>query len=228
MATNLYPNPGFESGSVAFDVRELSSGAVVDSTSVIGNQLDPADANFGPVIDGDWSLRVGASTNAETGEIVSVGRRFAAVAASTWSAAVQAAFATAGAKPRLSVGFQKASGANIGTPTHIDGPQAVVKPTWLRLEGVVAPLETAFVVVRLTFYAVTGAAGNVTFDNALLVTGATVPPYPIDGDRGAMEWLGSRFHSASMETEEAPVVADFESWTPPYLWSPKVLPRETE
>ena len=223
--TNYYTDPGFESRALGYDYRLLAKG-VQDTTRVVSDAVDSEDPTYGAVIEGAGSLRVEAAANSATGVIIAAGKRFTTNAAQVWSAGVWAGFSTAGMQGRLTLGFQDAEGAVLPGGAYASGAEAKAMPELIRVEGLIAPLEATFVVVELALVALAAEPGATTFDNALLVAQPVCPSYPIDGDRGGMNWVGSRFWSASYELPEAAVLADYRSWTPAYLWSPKVLSRE--
>jgi hypothetical protein len=149
---------------------------------------------------------------------------------------------------RLSLGFQNAEGVDLGLGGLLLGPKTLlgletllgaptsgnfaegivgaVTPELLQVDSQIAPYEAAFVVVRLSLVADEVVSGSTTFDNLLLVKDELAPDHAIDGDRGGMEWLGSRFFSPSVERAEDPILSEWKSWTPPYLWAPRALSRE--
>lgn len=224
-SVNHASDPGFESGTVSHEFREVESG-VTDATRVVSNLVEPTDPDSGPVIDGNRSLRVRASANASTGAIISVAKPVPTLVGQLWSAGVWAGFTSAGMNARLSLGFQTAAGVDLGSPAFVDGVVQAVNPEFLSVEGQVAPVDATHAVVRLTLFALEAVPGSTTFDNLLLVKDEAVPEHPIDGDRGGMQWQGARFFSPSLELEADALVAEWESWTPPYLWAPRVLSKD--
>lgn len=245
MAVNRYLDPGFESGALGYDIREVETG-VTDATRVVGNFTESSDPAYGPLISGDWSLRLKATANANTGIILSVGRRVPCAVASTWSATVLVAYASAGLKGRLSLGFQNAKGEDISAEDVVLGPELLLGPETLlgaphvsadgavagtavarlKVENQAAPFGAAYVALRLSVVAEEKVAGSVTFDDVVLVEEATAPDHAIEGDLGGMDWSGSRFTSPSFELGEAPTTPTWQSWTPGYLWAPEVLSKE--
>jgi hypothetical protein len=238
-----------EAGAVATPFIP-SDANLASGQAIWGGAPDASISQFvgtAPIIDGDCSLRVAASANASTGTIISVGQRVPSLVGQVWSAGVWAGFSSPGMHARLSLSFQNAGGADLGLgglllgPTTLLGPGSLlgspssgedtdgragaVTPELLRMEKQIAPFGTAFVAVRLSLVAVEPVTGSTTFDNLLLVKDEVVPEHPIDGDRGGMKWLGAKYFSPSQELEEDPLLEEWKSWTPPYLWAPEAVSR---
>lgn len=210
-------DPGFESGVLVTNGRAVV-GSVTDLAHIVSD-IDPDAANYGPVIDGDYSLqlKVNNASGLTNAALLSLAWVFDSDPGEIWSVAVQCGWVTPGLAGELSYVFTDPSGVNIGSIVDVSSTQDAVG--WLAQEDLVAPGSAGGfkVLLRLAVGGSAGVDGSATFDNLTVVKDSVARLEPLDGDRGAMRWAGVPYASASYEIGDADRMAVMATWVPPYM-----------
>jgi hypothetical protein len=225
---NEFWDPGFESGALPFMTtatraanRTLAAGAN-DTSRIVTDSVATSDAAYGPVIRGNYSLRVSQGTNTVLINEHAVAYRWELPAemGQVWSFGAWAAYASANYEPFIRFQFLDAAKADVTASVQVDGGLNVKDPKQLTILDRTAPLGTAWVRGRVgVIVRAANAVGAVYFDDIMLAQGSTLFPTPVSGDRGLMSWEGEPFASASVCVDEPETLAEYKSWTPSYMWA---------
>lgn len=210
---NLFPDPRFASGAVDYDIL-----------SALG--LVTGDFGVSPVqtIEGTYSLRVGWTANGGGNigtNLIQVAWWFPVVQGDVRSMAVDVA-STGVHRGRMEGIFYKADkttvlsgGGFVDSTAAGSGPAA----ERIKLEGLVAPLNAAYLLLRLEPNALSNTSSGLTvWDRVMLNAGSSVLPF-FDGDMGGCYWTGPRFWSTSARRGEALDMEAMKEWVPPYYYS---------
>jgi hypothetical protein len=210
-AVNLFPNPRFEGGALNSDFAQAFSG-VTASVSV-----------GAPALDGSYSLRLGwtANTNPNSGtSLTQIGWTFPVSVGDVRSVAADVGF-TGVHRARMEAIFYKADLTTVLGTTTVDSTAAGTGPVpeRIKIENLVAPLNAAYLRIRLEPNALSGTpTGMTVWDRIMLNAGSVALPF-FDGDMGGCYWTGPRFWSTSARRGEALDMEAMKQWVPPYYYS---------
>jgi hypothetical protein len=197
--TNWVPDGNFEFGALRADVRQVLAASGATDLSRVASA---------PTITGSYSLAVACSTNTGNGDVIAVGWRAAAAAASVWSAAATTAFISAGWTSRLRLRFLNAASVVLAEHTA-----DTTVDTRLEVEAKAAPAGTISVEAACVLRG-SAAAGSATFDGVVMTDGPSAIA-ALDGDSGNARWNGLPGLSTAERLGDPDGLLEMLAWLPP-------------